>query len=117
MRKSERQAFDRALEQLERLTIQWADERRAERDFIEKLQAEHAREIERLVGFITSPDQALFYSRARDLEQADDFVRKTGGGEFDELPVGQSEARQRFIRSELDARGISDAEIAAASGT
>jgi hypothetical protein len=110
MSRRDRELLAKALEQIEALGAQLESERQAERAFIERLQAEHGEQIERLVGFITSPDQALLYARQRELE-VDEFVRKTGGSEFDELPVGQA---RRFARDELAARGVSDDEIAAA---
>jgi|SRR4051794_39779597 hypothetical protein len=110
MSRRDRELLAQALRQVEALVNQIETERAAEREYIEALERRHSEHVERLLAFMTTPDQALLYARQRELE-VDEFVRKTGGSEFDELPVGQA---RRFAREELAARGVSDDEIAAA---
>jgi hypothetical protein len=110
MSRRDRELLAQALRQVEALVNQIETERPGRARLHRGARATHSEHVERLLAFMTTPDQALLYARQRELE-VDEFVRKTGGSEFDELPVGQA---RRFARDELAARGVSDDEIAAA---
>jgi hypothetical protein len=97
-----------SVERLERAQIR---HERAVADLV----ARYDQRLDTLLSFITSPEQAALYARARELEVGyEDAPVVKGGGPDDEPTLGQ---KRNLVMSELARRGISAEEIADAEAS
>lgn len=91
-----------------------AEERKLCLEKIEAQSRRHDVRVDSLLGFITSPENAQLYARARELELESDLVgRPPPRGPDEELTLGQLKARD--AGEELVRRGITQEEIEAAA--